>query len=585
METYATYSPEDNKLRLYVGRVPREEFLKLRAEGWTTLHKQREAGGGDFAAVWTPQRRATALSYSDIIYDEDMGPEERAADRAERFSEYRDKRTEEATGEADRYDAGPAAHGYQSEARAVRAVARHNRIADHAVDAWSKAEYWQRRTAGVISHALYVSSPGVRMGRIKTIEAELRKERAEIEERARNWRNWCKLRDIADPESQTKLVRQYVGNTHQWSEYAHPRPLDVIAAVKASGHERAEALAELYSTRKTGIYSLMSADYAPITGAEACALFFSDHREPATENAWTQHHTLRLRYENQMLEAQGGRLEQFEVLPGGRLGKRLIIKVSKSPVTGRPTSCDILGDRVQGWTYKAANLPGTEWAAHKFDLERLEPSIYSPPDEASLKELEEVRAKIKAGAKKVKGEPCPLINPTDEDAERLQQIWNAAEADPAKHSQVVRMTQAEYTAKSSGTFCHCKTVIVCETGCEHRRRYGRPITRADVFKIRTTPPRSENMYGADRVIIITDKPRKSIPWEAIEAAAAAAPSVEKLLPRMAELDQAMKDQSHSRQHAEIIKDAAYIGWVNDECSHATWTEAGIAALRSQSVLA
>ncbi len=40
----ATYSPEDNKLRLYVGRVPREEFLKLRAEGWTTLHKQREAG-------------------------------------------------------------------------------------------------------------------------------------------------------------------------------------------------------------------------------------------------------------------------------------------------------------------------------------------------------------------------------------------------------------------------------------------------------------------------------------------------------------------------------------------------------------
>ena len=46
----ATYCPEDNKLRLYVGRVPREEYLKLRAEGWTALHKQREAGGGDFVA-------------------------------------------------------------------------------------------------------------------------------------------------------------------------------------------------------------------------------------------------------------------------------------------------------------------------------------------------------------------------------------------------------------------------------------------------------------------------------------------------------------------------------------------------------
>jgi len=36
----ATYSPEDNKLRLYVGRVPRDEYEKLRAEGWTSTPKQ-----------------------------------------------------------------------------------------------------------------------------------------------------------------------------------------------------------------------------------------------------------------------------------------------------------------------------------------------------------------------------------------------------------------------------------------------------------------------------------------------------------------------------------------------------------------
>ena len=29
----ATYCPEDNKLRLYVGRVPRDEYLKVRADG------------------------------------------------------------------------------------------------------------------------------------------------------------------------------------------------------------------------------------------------------------------------------------------------------------------------------------------------------------------------------------------------------------------------------------------------------------------------------------------------------------------------------------------------------------------------
>lgn len=50
----ATYEPESNRLRLYIGRVPREEYLKLTAEGWKALHKQREAGGGDFVALWTP---------------------------------------------------------------------------------------------------------------------------------------------------------------------------------------------------------------------------------------------------------------------------------------------------------------------------------------------------------------------------------------------------------------------------------------------------------------------------------------------------------------------------------------------------
>ena len=151
-----------------------------------------------------------------------MGPEDRAADRAERFGEYRDKRTDEATGHADRFDAGPHVHGFQSQARADRSAARHDRIGTYAVDAWSKAEYWQRRTAGVISHALHVSSPGVRMGRIKTIEAELRKERAEIEKRAKIYRIWEKIRAIEDPEKQTRIALAFTGSTCQWAEYPHP---------------------------------------------------------------------------------------------------------------------------------------------------------------------------------------------------------------------------------------------------------------------------------------------------------------------------------------------------------------------------
>lgn len=214
----ATYSPEDNKLRLYVGRVPRDEYEKLRAEGWTSTPKQN----CNFVATWTPTRRDTALEYAGIIEDEDMGPDERAADRAERFGGYRDKRTDEATGHADRYDAGPSAHGYQSASRAERSAARHDRIAGRAVDSWSKAEYWVQRTAGVISHALYVSSPSVRMGRIKTLEAELRKARASITQSQKRYDTWQKIANEPDAAKQAKFAIYFANNDHDVGAYPHP---------------------------------------------------------------------------------------------------------------------------------------------------------------------------------------------------------------------------------------------------------------------------------------------------------------------------------------------------------------------------
>ena len=83
-EGTASYCPDDNKIRLYVGRVPRDEYDKLRAEGWTATPKQN----CQFSAVWTPARRDTALAYAGFIEDEDMDPAERAADRAERELEH-----------------------------------------------------------------------------------------------------------------------------------------------------------------------------------------------------------------------------------------------------------------------------------------------------------------------------------------------------------------------------------------------------------------------------------------------------------------------------------------------------------------
>ena len=133
----ATYCPEDNKLRLYVGRVPRDEYDALRSEGWTSTPKQN----CDFVATWTPAREDTALCYSGgVLDDEDQSPEDRAADRAERFSGYRDKREGEALQLAENYDSGPAVHGYQSQALAERRAKRPDMVAGKAVNQWEKAE-------------------------------------------------------------------------------------------------------------------------------------------------------------------------------------------------------------------------------------------------------------------------------------------------------------------------------------------------------------------------------------------------------------------------------------------------------------
>ncbi len=420
----ATYSPEDNKLRLYVGRVPREDYLKLRADGWTSTPKQ----DCDFVATWTPSRRDTCLEYADLIEDEDQSPEDRAADRAERFGEYRDKRTTEATGHADRYDAGPSAHGYQSQARAERAARRHDRSASHACDAWSKAEYWQQRTAGVIRHALYKSTPAVRMGRIKTLEADLRKS---------------------------------------------------------------------------------------MDGGE-----------------WQKHLELRLAYENQMLESQGGRAAFVEMIAGGFIGKHQVQKVNKSTATGRVVSVAVkqATNGRDRWGNEQAGLP--EFRLVTINTERLPADAYRAPTDDELATFNAERAAEK------KARPVQkslLINPTEADAERLQALWNERNREGLEKykarngyapeyvpSEVCKVTQATYSANSKGAYARAETRSVCRDGQLKSRFSSMYSSERDRREKAMGPPVAEirvthgKCNAADRVIVITDKPQKPLPIEVWE---------------------------------------------------------------------
>jgi hypothetical protein len=515
----ATYCPEDDKLRLYVGRVPRDEYEALRAEGWTSTPKQSKNGQGEFAATWTPEREDTALSYAGIILDEDAGPAERAADRAERFGGYRDNNLTRATDAGDRYDAGPDCHGYQSAARAVRAADRHDRHATRAVNAWDKADYWTRRTAGVISHALYLSAPSVRMGRIKTLEADLRKAEAShtesraaaqarydsifsVAEHAAGTREKVQVTDRADFSWHLHAIREADGTPE--GDKASPEQVRRAALVSAlSGWRNSDADENRAREAKGGTRPAADIAREWLEGRTRPEAF-----NPEEGTRYIRHLRMRLAYEWQMLEAQGGRAATAEMEKGGTFQGATIAKVNKSPATGRVVSVAVIVPRVEGWHYKVENEPGTPYALAQFDTERAKPGAYQSPTPESLATLEayETARKQAQAARKAKAPPCPLVNPTMADAERLQAVWNAENA-RTSHSpeprQVRTMTQAEYSANSGGTFAACETVEIIGGG-EQRGTGG--FNRKPLF-----PAVAKVRECRGSVVVLTDKPQKPLP--------------------------------------------------------------------------
>lgn len=467
----ATYCPEDNKLRLYCGRVPREEYEALRAAGYKPTPKQT----CDFVATWSPRAEDAAramLDEGDDIGDEDQGPEDRAADRAERFGGYRDKRRAEAGGHADTFEAGPSAHGYQDARKAERMAARHDRQRGRALTQWDKAEYWQSRTQGVIDHALYNSRPEVRRTRIRRLELELSR----------------------------------------------------------------------------------------------------IHRE---DGRWYRHLSNRIAYERQMMAAQGGGAMDVEMVPGGKFRGGLILAVNKSPSTGAVVSVNIHSPNDGKWDYRRRG------DSLLVDVTRYGQSAYTAPTPESLAELAKVKKAGKAKTQAANAKAPKLINPTDEDARRLQDIWNKRAKEP---SEVLRMTQAQYSARSKGEYASCKPQGIAPSGYEPRSRYGSTIGPGPVLKVRMGPrPGWDN---ARRVIVLTDKPQKPIPWDTMAEIQDARPTAEKLAPRIGEIAAAVAIYSGhvegcNAEQRQLIRDAEEAGLLSCiSTSQVPWTDRGSAMLRA-----
>lgn len=175
----ATYSPEDNKLRLYADqRLDQETFEKVKAAGFRWAPKQELF----VAPKWTCQREDLAIELAGEIEPEQMTLAERAQFKAERLEGLATKRAGEASAYqrraseiAEQFSYGqPILVGHHSENKARKAKERMNSAQSNAVKAHEMSSYWLYRAEGVERHANYKNAPRVRARRIKTLLAELR---------------------------------------------------------------------------------------------------------------------------------------------------------------------------------------------------------------------------------------------------------------------------------------------------------------------------------------------------------------------------------------------------------------------------
>ena len=175
-----TYSPQDDKLRIYFATRQSQETLQpLKDAGF------RWAGIQEcWHAHWTPEREDAALAATgaDALDDEPSTLADRAEQRAERFESYsanaareRDERWAMDRKTCELLNGQPILIGHHSE-KAHRALLR--RMWSNFFkggEAGKRADYWARRADSPLAWATYKDKPAVRARRIKTLEADLRR--------------------------------------------------------------------------------------------------------------------------------------------------------------------------------------------------------------------------------------------------------------------------------------------------------------------------------------------------------------------------------------------------------------------------
>lgn len=299
----ATYSPDDNKLRLYAAsRLDPETYKKVHDAGFRWAPKLALF----VAPAWTPGREDVLLSLAGEIEDEDSTLAERQEARAERFTGYSGKRASEsaqALDEVERLAAmippgQPILVGHHSERRARRDAQRIENGMKRAVMLFERAEYWEERARSALLHAKYKERPDVRWRRIKKIEADLRKAEKTIAQSQKYLTMWrAESLDL----NMAKLISSHDHISACFPLDTYPRPAE--------------------KSQYEGCRSLWSAlDDDIITTEQAREIAIRCHeRQIQHQQRWVNHYQNRLIYERAMLDESGGVVTRTQDFEPGRV--------------------------------------------------------------------------------------------------------------------------------------------------------------------------------------------------------------------------------------------------------------------------
>lgn len=197
MNIRATYSAEDNKIRLYASsRLASDTYQRVKDAGFVWAPKQVLV-----APKWSPAREDLATELAGEIEPEEMTLAERAQAKAERLDELADKRHRQAnafqSAAKDLSEAfafgQPILVGHHSERKARKTQKRMHAAMTHANKAGKLANYWLYRAEGVQQHANYKNDPRVRANRIKNLLTDLRDMQREINHAHLTLATWDKI--------------------------------------------------------------------------------------------------------------------------------------------------------------------------------------------------------------------------------------------------------------------------------------------------------------------------------------------------------------------------------------------------------